>query len=219
MRATLTGTYNSIKIDPAKYLVHLRRAYGLPIDSFRGMGAVPLPVVEHIADKAIAASAKVALAEGAGLGVAGIVTVIPDVGLLTTISIRMIQKLSLIYGFEYSTEDEIAELWIAAASAAGVDLGKELLEREVLERFVPRVIERIAVKAGSEMAEKWAARLVPLASSVLDAALNYYFIRGWGRRAQRHFRERHLMARTYFDRGQPATGSVSGPIIHQPPEY
>src|SRR6266568_1892169 len=206
VKTALSGAYQSIKVDSGKYLQHLRRAYGLPVESFREMHALPVSVVEHIADRTIAASTKVALAEGAGLGVAGIVTVIPDVGFLTTISIRMIQKLSLIYGFEYSTEDEIAELWIAAASAAGVDLGKELLEREVLERFVPRVIERIAVKAGSEMAEKWAARLVPLASSVLGAALNYYFIRAWGRRAQRHFRERHLMARTYFDRGQPAAG-------------
>ena len=63
-----------------------------------------------IADKTIAGSTKVALAEGAGLGVGGILTVVPDVGFLTTLSVRMIQKLSLIYGFEYSTEDEIAEL-------------------------------------------------------------------------------------------------------------
>jgi hypothetical protein len=110
----------------------------------------------------------------------------------------------LVYGFEYATEDETAELWIAAASAAGVDIGKELLDREVIERFVPRVIERIALKAGAEVAEKWTARLVPLLSSAACGALNYYFIRGWGRRAQRHFRERHLLVRTHF---QPDPGT------------
>ena len=165
VKTALSGAYKSIKVDSGKYLQHLRRAYGLPIESFGEMHALAISVVEHIADRTIAASTKVALAEGAGLGVGGILTVVPDVGFLTTISVRMIQKLSLIYGFEYSTEDEIAELWIAAASAAGVDIGKELLEREVIERFVPRVIERIAVRAGAEVAEKWAARLVPLVSS------------------------------------------------------
>jgi len=76
-----------------------------------------------------------------------------------------------------------------------VDLGKELLEKEVVARFVPRVIERVAVKVGAELTEKMAARVVPLLSAALAGMLNYYFIRGWGNRAQRHFRERHLLFR------------------------
>ena len=50
-----------------------------------------------------------------------------------------------------------------------------------------------------------AARLVPLVSSAACGALNYYFIRGWGRRAQRHFRERHLLVRQHFHLDSPAT--------------
>jgi len=199
VRAGLSGAYRNIKVDPAKYLVHLRRAYNLPVMSFRDMHTLPLPVLEHMADGAIAASRKLAAAEGAGLGLGGIVTLVPDMGVLTGISVRMIQKLSLIYGFEYASENEMAELWLAAASAAGLDIGRELVEKEVLERFVPRVIERIAVKAGAEVAEKWAARLVPVLSSLLGATLNYYFVQGWGRRAQRHLRERHLLVRRHFD--------------------
>ena len=210
VRAGLSGAYHNVKVDPEKYLVHLRRAYGLPIESFREMHTLPLPLIEHMAGRTIAASMKFALAEGAGLGVGGILTVIPDVGVLTAIAIRMIQRLSLIYGFEYSTDDEIAELWLAAASAAGLDLGRELVEKEVLERFVPRVIERVAVKASSEMAEKWAARLVPVLSSALGGALNYYFIRGWGRRAQRHFRERHLLMRSHSWLAPPRLTARSG---------
>ena len=82
---------------------------------------------------------------------------------------RTIQKLSLIYGFELNTDDEIAELWIAAASAAGVDISRELLEKEVVNRFVPKVIQRIAAQAGADVVEKWAGRLIPLASSPSDA--------------------------------------------------
>ena len=44
-------------------------------------------------------------------------------------------------------------MWIAAASATGVDIGKELLEKQIIERFVPRVIRRIAFEAGAEVAE------------------------------------------------------------------
>jgi hypothetical protein len=108
---------------------------------------------------------------------------------------RTIQKLSLLYGFQFNTDDEIAELWIAAASAAGVDLSRELLEKEVINKFVPKVIQRIAARASAEVVEKWAGRVIPLASSVIGAGLNYWFVRAWGERTRTHFRQRHLLLR------------------------
>jgi hypothetical protein len=106
--------------------------------------------------------------------------------------LRTIQKLSLLYGFEFNTDEESAELWIAAASAAGVDISRELIEKEVVNKFIPKVIQRIAAKASAEVVEKWAGRMIPIASSAIGAGLNYYFVRAWGRRAQDHFRQRHL---------------------------
>src|SRR5207249_2028276 len=106
--------------------------------------------------------------------------------ILAAITMRTVQKLSLLYGFEYNTDDEIAELWIAAASAAGVDVSRELLEKEVVNRFVPKVIQRIATRASTEVVEKWAGRLIPIASSAIGAGLNYYFVRSWGERARAH---------------------------------
>jgi len=96
----------------------------------------------------------------------------------------------------------MAELWIAVATAAGVDISRELLEKEVVSRFVPRVIERIAARASAEAVEKWSGRLIPLTSSVIGAGLNYYFVRAWGERARKHFRERHLAMRGRFKESQ-----------------
>src|SRR5437773_3935188 len=110
VKTALSGAYQSIKVDSGKYLQHLRRAYGLPIESFREMHALPMPIVEQMADRTIAASTKVALAEGVGLGVGGILTVVPDVGFLTTLSVRMLQALTLIYRLAYSTDNDIAQL-------------------------------------------------------------------------------------------------------------
>jgi hypothetical protein len=120
---------------------------------------------------------------------------------------RTIQKLSLIYGFQFNTDEEIAELWVAAASAAGVDISRELLEKEVINKFVPRVIQRIAAKASAEAVEKWAGRVIPLASSAIGAGLNYWFVRAWGQRAKMHFRERHLLLR---QRAQPQAWIAQG---------
>jgi hypothetical protein len=135
------------------------------------------------------------------------VTILPDLGILSAITMRTIQKLSLVYGFQFNTDSEIAELWIAAASAAGVDISRELLEKEVVNKFVPRVIQRIAARASAEVVEKWAGRMIPLISSALGAGLNYWFVRAWGERAKKHFRARHLQLRQQAQQAALATSS------------
>jgi len=205
----LTRAYETVKVDPARFLLQLRAAYGLPISSFRGVYSVELGYLDEVANSVIRSSRKIAMIQGAGFGLGGIMTLVPDMGVLSAITMRTIQKLSLVYGFEFNTEEEMAELWIAAASAAGVDISRELLEKEVINRFVPKVIQRIAVKASSEVVEKWAGRLIPVASSLIGAGLNYYFVRTWGRRAAAHFRERHVELR----RRMTAESSPEGPPL------
>ena len=92
-------------------------------------------------------------------------------------------------------KQEEAELWVAAASAAGVDISRELVEKQFVSKFVPKVIQRIAVSASAEIVEKWTARLIPIVSSAIGAGLNYYFVKVWGERAIGHFRQKHLELR------------------------
>ncbi len=185
-----------MRVDPERYLWHLRAAHGLPIATFQGMATLPIETVDEVADETIRAGMKFAATEGAGLGLGGMFTLVPDLSILAVITFRTVQKLSLIYGFEYNTDDEIAELWIATASAAGVDISRELVERGVVRQFVPRVIARIATQASGEVVEKWAGRLIPLLSSVIGGALNYFFIRAWSERAAKHFRNKHIVQRS-----------------------
>jgi EcsC family protein len=187
--------YETVKVDPSKFLLQLRVAYGLPVSSFQGVYSVEIGHLDDVARRVIRSGMKIAAAEGAGLGMGGLLTILPDLSILAGITLRTVQKLSLLYGFEYNTDEETAELWIAAASAAGVDISRELLEKGVVKRFVPRVIQRIAVQASGEVVEKWSGRLIPIASSLIGAGLNYYFVRAWGERARTHFRERHLARR------------------------
>ena len=191
----LTRAYETVKVDPPRFLLQLRAAYGLPISSFRGVYSVELGYLDEVANSVIRSSRKIAMIQGAGFGLGGLMTLVPDMGVLSAITMRAIQKLSLVYGFEFNTEEEMAELWIAAATAAGVDISRELLEKEVINRFVPKVIQRIAVQASGEVVEKWAGRLIPVASSVIGAVLNYYFVRTWAERARVHFRQKHLEMR------------------------
>jgi hypothetical protein len=198
VRRALKHAFKTIAVNPQNYLFQLRAAHGLPVRSYQGMFTLPVDVLDDVARQTLRAGMKLAAAEGAGFGLGGIFTLVPDFSILSAITMRTIQKLSLIYGFEFNTDEEQAELWVAAASAAGVDISRELLERQIVKRFIPRVMQKIAMQASGEVAEKWAGRLIPLASSAIGAALNYYFVRGWGRRAMAHFRERHLQARAKF---------------------
>jgi hypothetical protein len=191
----LTRAYSTVRVDPAKFLLQLRAAYRVPISGYHGVFSLEIGELDSVADSIIRSGMKLAAVEGAGFGLGGLLTIVPDLGILSAITMRTIQKLSLLYGFEFNTDDEIVELWIAAASAAGVDISRDLLEKEVINKFVPRVIQRIAVKASGEVVEKWAGRVIPLASSAIGAGLNYWFVRAWGERAKAHFRERHLQMR------------------------
>jgi hypothetical protein len=190
-----TRAYSTMRVNPDKFLLQLRTAHRLPISGYHGVYSLDVSELDVVADEIIRSGMKVAAVEGAGFGLGGLITIVPDLGILSAITMRTIQKLSLVYGFQFNTDGEIAELWIAAASAAGVDVGRELLEKEVINKFVPKVIQRIAAAASGEIVEKWAGRVIPLLSSAMGAALNYWFVRAWGARAKAHFRQRYLLVR------------------------
>src|SRR5580693_6588099 len=205
----LTRAYSTVQVDPRKFLIQLRAAYRLPISAYDGVYSLEMGELDEVADELIRSGMKLAALEGAGFGLGGLITIFPDLGILSAITMRTIQKLSLVCGFEFNTDHEIAELWIAAASAAGVDISRELLEKEVVNKFVPRVIRSIAARASAEVVEKWAGRMIPLVSSALGAGLNYWFVRAWGERAKAHFRQRHLELRRQLEQI---------PLSPQPPE-
>jgi uncharacterized protein (DUF697 family) len=181
----------SVEIDPEDFRRELSDKHGLWVPNFSRMKDVPVERLDAIARQLIRDAERLALAEGAGFGLGGMITFLPDASILTVITLRLIQRLSLLYGFEAHGPDQRMEMWKAAAAAAGIDYGKDLAEKQILEKLIPRVVGRFAAKVGAEAAEKWAGRLIPLASSAIGGALNFSFVRGWGRRVQRHLRARH----------------------------
>jgi uncharacterized protein (DUF697 family) len=211
LRRGFEQAYETVRVDSGKFLAELRMAYGMPIASFQGVYSIDISQLDAMAARVIRSGMRMAAVEGAGLGLGGLITLVPDLSILAGITLRTLQKLSLLYGFEFSTEEEMAELWVAAATAAGVDISRELLEKEVVNRFVPRVIRRIAFQASREVVEKWSGRVIPIASSLIGASLNYYFVRTWGERAKSHFRARHLEIRKRKNQEAQALSMAGNP--------
>jgi uncharacterized protein (DUF697 family) len=186
----------SVEVNPEDFRRQLADKHGLWVPNFARMQDVPVERLDTIAQKLIRDAERLALAEGAGFGLGGMITLLPDAGILTAITLRLIQRLCLLYGFETRGQDERVELWLAAASATGVDYGKDLVEKQMFEKLAPRIAKRLAVKLGEETAEKWVGRMIPVASSAIGGILNFAFVRTWGRRVQRNLREKHLARRT-----------------------
>jgi hypothetical protein len=182
----------SIEIDPEEFRRYLAQKHGVHVANFRQMRKIPVERLDAIAKILIRDAQRLALLEGAGFGLGGMITLIPDTGLLTIITLRLIQRLCLLYGFDFRSDAQKQELWLAAAAATGIDFGKDLAEKQLFEKIAPRIVERLALRLGAEAAEKWVGRLIPLASSAICGGLNFGFVRGWGRRVQRNLHEQFL---------------------------
>jgi hypothetical protein len=203
----------SIEVDREDFRRQLRKKYGLEIVDFRHTRIVPLARLDAIAQSLIRDTERLALLEGAGFGLGGMITIIPDAGLLTILTLRLIQKLCLLYGFDSQGDNERLELWMAAAAATGVDYGKDLAEKGLVEKLAPRIVERLAAKVGQEAAEKWVGRLIPLASSAIGGALNFAFVRGWARRVQKNLRARHIASRPISMPPAPTAYRPTQPVL------
>jgi hypothetical protein len=209
LRFGLLKGLRSVEIDPEVFRRQLADKHGLWVGDFSRMKDVPIERLDAIAKVLIRDAERLALAEGAGFGLGGMMTFVPDAGLLTLITLRLIQRLCLLYGFQPEGQDERLEMWKAAATASGIDYGKDLAEKQMFEKIGPRIAARLAAKLGEETAEKWAGRLIPLASSAIGGAMNFYFVRTWGRRVHKNLRARHLADR-------PATEPVGpGAMVQQ----
>jgi hypothetical protein len=195
LRFGLLRGLRSVEIDPEEFRQYLANRHNLWIPHFGRMRDVPIEQLDAIAQRLIQDAQRIAMAQGAGFGLGGMITILPDASLLTIITLRLIQRLCLLYGFEEDQSERRVQMWLAAAGAAGIDLGKDFAEKQLAERLAPRIAGRLAVRIGEESAEKWVGRLVPLASSAIGGAMNYAFVRSWGRRVQRYLREKHLADR------------------------
>lgn len=195
LRFGVSRGLRSVEIDPEEFRRHLADKHNLWIPHFGRMRDVPIEQIDAIAAHLIRDAQRLALAQGAGFGLGGMITILPDASLLTVIILRLIQRLCLLYGFEENETERRVQMWLAAAGATGIELGKDFAEKQLAEKLAPRVIGGLAVRIGEESAEKWVGRMVPLASSAIGGALNYTFVRSWGQRVQRHLREKHLAER------------------------
>ena len=86
LRRGFQHAYETVKVDPSKFLLQVRAAYGLPISNFQGVYSVEVGQLDDLAHRVIRSGMKVAAAEGAGFGLGGLITIVPDLGILSAVT-------------------------------------------------------------------------------------------------------------------------------------
>src|SRR5260370_5121558 len=93
IRGGLTRTYDTIKVDPGRFLMQLRVAHGLPVATFHGVYTLPVERLDDVAATVIRGGMKMAAADGAGPGLGGILTIRAHLGLPSALTMRTIPQL------------------------------------------------------------------------------------------------------------------------------
>src|ERR1700692_2145241 len=91
-RMALTRAYETSRVHPDAFLTHLQQAHGVGVESYDGLFSMPVDELDSIARQTVRGAMKMAGAEGAGFGMGGLATLLPDMGILSVLPLRTIQK-------------------------------------------------------------------------------------------------------------------------------
>src|SRR6202163_1265474 len=78
LRLGMLRGMRSVEIDPAEFRKYLADKHDLWIPSFSRMRDVPLEKLDGIADRIMHDAQRLAMAQGAGFGLGGVLTLLPD---------------------------------------------------------------------------------------------------------------------------------------------
>ena len=119
----------SVEIDPEEFRRNLAEKHGLWVPHFGRMKDAPLEKLDAIAERLIHDAQKDSQWPRApAFGLGGMITIIPDTGFLTVITLRLIQKLCLLYGFDGDGKNAVCKCgWLR-------QLRPELISAKILPR-------------------------------------------------------------------------------------
>src|SRR5215467_2148835 len=79
----LTRAYSTVRVDPQRFLFQLRTAYRVPISGYHGVFSLEIGELDVVANSIVHSGMRMAALEGAGFGLGGLITIAPDLGILS----------------------------------------------------------------------------------------------------------------------------------------
>jgi hypothetical protein len=196
---------------------------GFEVESIASLQGRPTEDLDPHVDRYIAQARRSAAASGLSLGAGGWVGLPAGLTHLVVVVLRLAQRISLAYGFDYTTDRGEIELWKALATSVGADVDFEGTEAELM-RMLPAVVTgtgtfqnplllkafqavvvRLAASAGMHL-----TRWVPVVGGGTGLVINYVQVGRVGRGLKSAFRQRHTLSS--FDRGS----AIVVDVLHTP---
>jgi hypothetical protein len=200
------AVYRLASVDEAEIFKELK-TFGLNVDSLEAVGRLPTQTLDSLADRFIRRARRTAALSGASLGLGGWLGLPSGLVHMVVVILRLGQRLSLTYGFDYRSDRGEIELWKALARAVDAKVDWEGTEAELMRRLpavvtgtgtfsnplllkaFQSVVMRVAASAGLHL-----TRWVPLVGGGTGLVINYLEVDKIGRRLKADWRANHALA-------------------------
>ena len=219
----LLRVYEMISVSSEDVLADAR-GLGIQVASVGELRAVRTTVLDGLADQYIRNSKLMTSLSGAGLGAAGFMMAGPELSILAANIIRLAQRMSIVYGFDYHQPAESIHVWTSLARALGVEtvadgtskvavrnLPKLLAHGPGRSQMFKTLIKLIAARLGLIVTERGLARALPLVGAGVAAVTNFQLVRDLGGKMQGYYRDRHITERVSGKRRDPVPNESRGP--------
>lgn len=182
------------------------KTLGIEVSSLSGVAALPVQTLDVLADRFIRRAKRSAALSGASLGFGGWLGLPSGLVHMVVVVLRLGQRLSLTYGFDYRSDRGEIELWKALAKAVDAKVDWEGSEAELMRRLpavvtgtgtfsnplllkaFQSVVARIAASAGLHV-----SRWMPVVGSGTGLIVNYLEVDKIGRRLKQRWRANHAL--------------------------
>ena len=200
----LSRLYRAASVSQEEVLRKMREL-GLEVYSIAEIPRFSPEQLDPIADRVIAENARLGGLTGAGFGSGGFFSIAPELAWLFVDVIRLAQRLSLVYGFEFDSHRGRLDLWSTMGNALGVDVEVDGMEPELTaglpiivgrgqfrDPVVLKLAQRIFLKVAMRTSVRL-IRLVPLLGAGLGGVTNYAWLSWLGHRLKENLRGRHAL--------------------------
>ncbi len=200
------SAYRMGSVDVSTVLADLSRR-GARVGALEEVAALPTEQIDPLVDMYVRKARRQAAVSGISLGAGGWIGLPGGLGHLVLLIVRLAQRISVAYGFDYRTDRGEIELWKALASATGAELDWEGTEAELMRRLpvvvtgtgtfanplllkaFQAVVIRVSVAAGLRV-----TRWVPVVGGGSGLVLNWLQVDAIGRQLKQTWRNRHGIA-------------------------
>jgi len=183
---------------------------GYDISSLRQVRRVKIRILDRVARRTVDSHRRAAAVEGGVTGFAGVAGLVLDIPALYGLIFRMIQEISLTYGFRVDTHPEKTHILkvldvghrndprerqegVRELEAVQGMLHAGVPTKEIEKQVILRGLQALAEKLGLGLTERKLAQTVAVVGSVVGAGVNYQLLGDVGETAFHAYRRRFLM--------------------------